>query len=121
MELAASDERIYDYMTGTPLYMGIGMLLGSKRRSVVEDLESLFYVILDVVSTRQHIVKGKLDPWEFKDTKSLAATHASPVSVTRNCTWKHLVLKVFLLICITFSTCTRELASSMAASFKGQG
>ncbi|KAJ2740824.1 hypothetical protein GGI20_005595, partial [Coemansia sp. BCRC 34301] len=41
-----------DPFTGTPLYMSVQVLLKTTRRSVYNDLESLFYVILDALSDR---------------------------------------------------------------------
>ncbi|KAJ1669758.1 hypothetical protein GGF38_002009, partial [Coemansia sp. RSA 25] len=46
-----------DPFTGTPLYMSIQMLLRVERRSIFNDIESLFYVILDALSDRE---RGKI-------------------------------------------------------------
>ncbi|KAJ2729619.1 hypothetical protein IW152_005558 [Coemansia sp. BCRC 34962] len=39
-----------DPFTGTPLYMSIQMLFNVRRRGVVNDIESLFYVVMDSLS-----------------------------------------------------------------------
>ncbi|KAJ2484890.1 hypothetical protein IWW37_006083, partial [Coemansia sp. RSA 2050] len=41
-----------DSFTGTPLYMSIQMLFNVRRRGIVNDIESLFYVIMDSLSER---------------------------------------------------------------------
>ncbi|KAJ2733470.1 hypothetical protein IW152_003021, partial [Coemansia sp. BCRC 34962] len=41
-----------DSFTGTPLYMSIQMLFSVRRRGIVNDIESLFYVIMDSLSER---------------------------------------------------------------------
>ncbi|KAJ2334139.1 hypothetical protein GGI00_001991 [Coemansia sp. RSA 2681] len=41
-----------DPFTGTPLYMSIQMLLKTRRRNIFNDIESLFYVVLDALSDR---------------------------------------------------------------------
>ncbi|KAJ2221270.1 hypothetical protein IWW45_008915 [Coemansia sp. RSA 485] len=44
------NEDARDGMTGTMYYMGIRVLMGNSNRSIFEDLESLLYVILGVLS-----------------------------------------------------------------------
>ncbi|KAJ2721495.1 hypothetical protein GGI07_003950, partial [Coemansia sp. Benny D115] len=39
-------EKAKDPLTGTPLYMSISILNGAKRRGIMDDIESLFYVVL---------------------------------------------------------------------------
>ncbi|KAJ2750469.1 hypothetical protein GGI19_005091 [Coemansia pectinata] len=41
-----------DPFTGTPMYMSARLLLKAKTRSIYDELESLFYVILDAFSDR---------------------------------------------------------------------
>ncbi|KAJ2477872.1 hypothetical protein EV174_004481, partial [Coemansia sp. RSA 2320] len=45
-------EQAKDPFTGTPLYMSVQMLLGVPERGIFNDLESLFYVALDCLSSR---------------------------------------------------------------------
>ncbi|KAJ2056129.1 hypothetical protein GGI17_006341, partial [Coemansia sp. S146] len=42
-----------DPFTGTPMYMSARLLLKAKTRSIYDELESLFYVILDAFSDRK--------------------------------------------------------------------
>ncbi|KAJ1826929.1 hypothetical protein LPJ56_001936 [Coemansia sp. RSA 2599] len=48
-ERVGKTEEDHDLTTGTAEYMGISTLLGVKYRSVITDIESLFYVILDAL------------------------------------------------------------------------
>ncbi|KAJ1771404.1 hypothetical protein IW138_003623 [Coemansia sp. RSA 986] len=51
-ELIIQMEANYDMLTGTPQYISIQMLVSDKERGLIHDLESLFYVILHVLSNR---------------------------------------------------------------------
>ncbi|KAJ2483206.1 hypothetical protein IWW56_000554 [Coemansia sp. RSA 2131] len=44
------NENIHDGMTGTPLFMSIRVLLESPTRSLIDDIESLFYVAMYALS-----------------------------------------------------------------------
>lgn len=44
--LPETNQNIYDHLTGTPLFMSIRILFGANTRDVIDDIESLFYVIL---------------------------------------------------------------------------
>ncbi|KAJ2842312.1 hypothetical protein J3B02_005618, partial [Coemansia erecta] len=46
-----SNEIKNDPFTGTPRYMSISTLFGNTTRSVIDDIESLFYVVLDALRT----------------------------------------------------------------------
>ncbi|KAJ2341396.1 hypothetical protein GGF43_006182, partial [Coemansia sp. RSA 2618] len=50
LDKVKTNEDIHDGITGTPLFMSIRVLFGSPKRSMVDDLESLFYVALYVLS-----------------------------------------------------------------------
>ncbi|KAI9499762.1 kinase-like domain-containing protein [Coemansia spiralis] len=72
-ELVVSNENHYDRFTGTPLYMSIQMLLGSSKRGLIHDLESLFYVILHVLSDDSDKARG----FKFFDSFALASSRAA--------------------------------------------
>ncbi|KAJ2475422.1 hypothetical protein EV174_005282 [Coemansia sp. RSA 2320] len=48
--LVMANEDNHDPLTGTPLHMSIPVLAGAKVRGLADDIESLFYVILDVLA-----------------------------------------------------------------------
>ncbi|KAJ2748997.1 hypothetical protein GGI19_005874, partial [Coemansia pectinata] len=60
-----STEIAKDPFTGTSLYMSVQMLLQVKRRSIFNDIESLFYVILDALSTRTRSASAEESPPGF--------------------------------------------------------
>ncbi|KAJ2054554.1 hypothetical protein GGI17_006822, partial [Coemansia sp. S146] len=60
-----STEIAKDPFTGTSLYMSVQMLLQVKRRSIFNDIESLFYVILDALSTRSRSAGATESPPGF--------------------------------------------------------
>ncbi|KAJ2318265.1 hypothetical protein IWW52_002661, partial [Coemansia sp. RSA 2704] len=66
-------EEAHDPVTGTVLFMSIPVLVGSTNRSVIDDVESMLYVVLDAVSSTfnraNDVVPVALD---FKDSRSLA-------------------------------------------------
>ncbi|KAJ1881143.1 hypothetical protein LPJ66_011375 [Kickxella alabastrina] len=62
-----------DPFTGTPLFMGIPMLSSSPIRGILDDLESILYVVMDAVrpaGTNRDDVQG----FKFLDSPSLAIT-----------------------------------------------
>ncbi|KAJ1899632.1 hypothetical protein LPJ66_001989 [Kickxella alabastrina] len=62
-----------DPSTGTPLFMGIPILTRNPIRGILDDLESVFYVIMDAVrpaGTKRDDVQG----FKFLDSPSLAIT-----------------------------------------------
>ncbi|KAI7821593.1 hypothetical protein BX661DRAFT_173249 [Kickxella alabastrina] len=62
-----------DPFTGTPLFMGIPMLSSSPIRGILDDMESVFYVVMDAVrsaGTKRDDVQG----FKFLDSPSLAIT-----------------------------------------------
>ncbi|KAJ1944142.1 hypothetical protein GGF37_002332 [Kickxella alabastrina] len=62
-----------DPFTGTPLFMGIPMLSSSPIRGILDDLESVFYVVMDSVrsaGTKRDDVQG----FKFLDSPPLAIT-----------------------------------------------
>ncbi|KAJ2063259.1 hypothetical protein GGI17_001870 [Coemansia sp. S146] len=65
-----------DPFTGTSLYMSIQVLLGVRRRNVFNDIESLFYVIMDALSTRKQYASSEDSPagFVFYSSKTTAYT-----------------------------------------------
>ncbi|KAJ1896436.1 hypothetical protein LPJ66_003988 [Kickxella alabastrina] len=62
-----------DPFTGTPLFMGIPMLSSSPIREILDDMESVLYVVMDAVrpaDTKRDDVQG----FKFLDSPSLAIT-----------------------------------------------
>ncbi|KAI7820582.1 hypothetical protein BX661DRAFT_173553 [Kickxella alabastrina] len=69
-----------DPFTGTPLFMGIPMLSSSPIRGILDDLESVFYVVMDAVrsaNTKRDDVQG----FKFLDSQSLALSRYSIMMV----------------------------------------
>ncbi|KAJ2425851.1 hypothetical protein GGF41_002268, partial [Coemansia sp. RSA 2531] len=60
-----SKEIAKDPFTGTSMYMSTQMLLQVKRRSIFNDIESVFYVILDALSTRDRSASAEDSPPGF--------------------------------------------------------
>ncbi|KAJ2026858.1 hypothetical protein H4S03_008502, partial [Coemansia sp. S3946] len=60
-----SKETNKDPFTGTSMYMSTQMLLQVKRRSIFNDIESVFYVILDALSTRDRSASAEDSPPGF--------------------------------------------------------
>ncbi|KAJ2611151.1 hypothetical protein H4S08_003291 [Coemansia sp. RSA 1365] len=77
------NEDAHDPLTGTPLYMSIPILVGSKIRSVVDDIESALYVVLDSVYKAQDNISTQ-DPiaLDYTDRRSLAFIRACSFSLT---------------------------------------
>ncbi|KAJ1900074.1 hypothetical protein LPJ66_001706 [Kickxella alabastrina] len=67
----AQNETDRDPLTGTPLFMSIPMLCQSPARGILEDLESVFYVILDAVRP-QSIERDKVNGFNFMDGRTIA-------------------------------------------------
>ncbi|KAJ1890487.1 hypothetical protein LPJ66_007446, partial [Kickxella alabastrina] len=67
----AQNETDRDPLTGTPLFMSIPMLCQSPARGILEDLESVFYVILDAVRP-QSIERDKVNGFNFMDGRNIA-------------------------------------------------
>ncbi|KAJ2327122.1 hypothetical protein GGI00_004550 [Coemansia sp. RSA 2681] len=66
-------ETAKDPFTGTSLYMSIQVLLQAPQRSIFNDLESLFYVVLDALSERDRTDKKKSTPgFAFFSSESMA-------------------------------------------------
>ncbi|KAJ1879383.1 hypothetical protein LPJ66_011703 [Kickxella alabastrina] len=69
-----------DPFTGTPLFMGITMLSSSPIRGILDDLESVLYVVMDAVrpaDTKRDDVQG----FKFLDSQSLALSRYSIMMV----------------------------------------
>ncbi|KAJ2001325.1 hypothetical protein GGI04_003786, partial [Coemansia thaxteri] len=69
-------EQAHDPFTGTPMYMSIQMLRGVTRRGIYNDLESLFYVVLDLFSDRNRDSTTEDPPlgFRFYSSESMAVT-----------------------------------------------
>ncbi|KAJ2756237.1 hypothetical protein GGI19_001016 [Coemansia pectinata] len=65
-----------DPFTGTSLYMSIQVLLGVRRRNVFNDIESLFYVIMDALSTRKQSASSEDSPAGFVFYSSKTTAYA---------------------------------------------
>ncbi|KAJ2749605.1 hypothetical protein GGI19_005574 [Coemansia pectinata] len=78
------NEEAHDPLTGTQLYMSIPVLAGATVRGVSDDMESLFYVILDVLArlqtTRDKVAYG----FDARDNKTLAMVRAGCLSLERH-------------------------------------
>ncbi|KAJ1862411.1 hypothetical protein LPJ73_000759 [Coemansia sp. RSA 2703] len=71
-----------DPFVGTDLYMSINLLSRSKKRGLLDDIESLFYVMLDAYSTRR-TSSDKQIPYcfQFYNPKNFAASRAAILSL----------------------------------------
>ncbi|KAJ2881478.1 hypothetical protein H4R27_004058 [Coemansia aciculifera] len=78
------NEEAHDPLTGTQLYMSIPVLAGATVRGLADDIESLFYVILDVLArlqtTRDKVAYG----FDARDNKTLAMVRAGCLSLERH-------------------------------------
>ncbi|KAJ1726226.1 hypothetical protein LPJ61_005335 [Coemansia biformis] len=66
----------HDGLTGTPLYMSIAILYGARRRSLMDDLEGVFYVVLHALAqldTGRHECQG----FTFIINKTLALVRSA--------------------------------------------
>ncbi|KAJ1718643.1 hypothetical protein LPJ53_006401, partial [Coemansia erecta] len=70
-----------DTLTGTVLYMSVGVLSQARGRRLLDDIESLFYVILRSFSKKPRS-KDELEPvcFRFYDSENLAAVRASKLT-----------------------------------------
>ncbi|KAJ1888777.1 hypothetical protein LPJ66_008398 [Kickxella alabastrina] len=69
-----------DPFTGTPLFMGIPMLSSSPIRGILDDMESVLYVVMDAVrpaDTKRDDIQG----FKFLDSQSLALSRYSIMMV----------------------------------------
>ncbi|KAJ2796659.1 hypothetical protein H4R20_005460 [Coemansia guatemalensis] len=67
------NEDAHNSITGTPLFMSIPILVRAAKRSVVDDVESAFYVVLGALSAIQNAPRGfKPVAMDFKDNRNLA-------------------------------------------------
>ncbi|KAJ2129314.1 hypothetical protein GGF48_002484 [Coemansia sp. RSA 921] len=82
------NENIHDGMTGTPLFMGIRVLFGHPTRSVIDDIESLFYVAMYALS---HLSLGPSASPAFNVHENRAAAYVKLGSIIS----KELYLKIF--------------------------
>ncbi|KAJ1856925.1 hypothetical protein LPJ76_002119 [Coemansia sp. RSA 638] len=58
---ASKEERRHDSLTGTNLFMSVQMLMGSTERTLMHDLESLFFVGLYTLAKFQGSIGSKSD------------------------------------------------------------
>ncbi|PIA17997.1 hypothetical protein COEREDRAFT_80285 [Coemansia reversa NRRL 1564] len=77
-----ANETEHDPLTGTWLYMSIQVLFGSRKRDIMDDLESLFYVFLDALwrlyssPSDNYTSQDSRLGFQFHNKKTLAATRA---------------------------------------------
>ncbi|KAJ2079914.1 hypothetical protein H4R24_003443 [Coemansia sp. RSA 988] len=80
-EMVLANETKHDPLTGTWPYMSIQVLFGSRKRDIMDDLESLFYVFLDAIWRLYSSPSDCTNPdprlgFKFHNKKALAATRA---------------------------------------------
>ncbi|KAJ1733963.1 hypothetical protein LPJ72_002598 [Coemansia sp. Benny D160-2] len=68
-----------DHMTGTVLFMSIPVLFGARKRSLADDIESLFYVIIRAFSTSDNCCG-----FRYYDNENLAFTRVGILGCTDN-------------------------------------
>ncbi|KAJ2846282.1 hypothetical protein IWW36_004424, partial [Coemansia brasiliensis] len=86
VDQVVDNEDNHDPITGTPLYMSIPVLVGAKKRSVVDDIESALYVVLDAVRMIQgDLLVPKPIALNFKDNHTLAFVRACCFSLIKEC------------------------------------
>ncbi|KAJ2819839.1 hypothetical protein GGI24_004665 [Coemansia furcata] len=78
------NEEAHDHITGTQLYMSIPVLAGAKIRGLVDDVESLFYVILHVLARLQPNVDDAACGFDQHANKSLAMIRAGCLSLEQH-------------------------------------
>ncbi|KAJ2125509.1 hypothetical protein IW147_000861 [Coemansia sp. RSA 720] len=85
---ASKEERQRDSLTGTNLFMSVQMLMGSTERSLIHDLESLFFVGLYTLAKFQGSIGSKSDklPLGFRcvGNEETAAIRVGCLSVEKN-------------------------------------
>ncbi|KAJ2546286.1 hypothetical protein GGH95_006886, partial [Coemansia sp. RSA 1836] len=70
------NEKAHDPLTGTPLYMSIPVLAGAKVRGLADDIESLFYVVMDAISELQPKKDDVACGFEARDHRTQAMVRA---------------------------------------------
>ncbi|KAJ2873542.1 hypothetical protein H4R27_006576, partial [Coemansia aciculifera] len=78
------NEAAHDPLTGTPLYMSIPVLAGAKVRGLADDIESLFYVVLDVLARLQTKKDDAACGFDAHGNKTLAMVRAGCLSSRAN-------------------------------------
>ncbi|KAJ1717959.1 hypothetical protein LPJ61_007004, partial [Coemansia biformis] len=73
----------HDGLTGTPLYMSIAISYGARHRSLMDDLESVFYVVLHALSRIENGVRKGLG-FTFIDNKMLAVARSALLAQEAN-------------------------------------
>ncbi|KAJ2742219.1 hypothetical protein GGI20_004642 [Coemansia sp. BCRC 34301] len=72
-DLAPTHSRdMHNPLTGTPLYMSIPVLTGANIRGIVDDIESLFYVVLHAISIRESNSSYVARGFGYHDNDTLA-------------------------------------------------
>ncbi|KAJ1727500.1 hypothetical protein LPJ61_004536 [Coemansia biformis] len=67
----------HDGLTGTPEYMSISILYGARRRSLMDDLEGVFYVVLHALSKIDNGEKCSPRGFIYFDNKNLALVRSA--------------------------------------------
>ncbi|KAJ2807257.1 hypothetical protein H4R21_000551 [Coemansia helicoidea] len=73
-------EAQHDHMTGTPHYMSIAVVSGMKKRSLFDDLESLFYVVLHALAMNagtEKVEKVECDGFTFINNSNFARVRSA--------------------------------------------
>ncbi|KAJ2671963.1 hypothetical protein IWW42_003052 [Coemansia sp. RSA 1085] len=84
VDQVVDNEDTHDPITGTPLYMSIPVLVGATKRSVVDDIESALYVVLDAVREVQAVAPKPIG-FDFKNNRTLAFVRACCFSLIKEC------------------------------------
>ncbi|KAJ2334873.1 hypothetical protein GGI00_001645, partial [Coemansia sp. RSA 2681] len=79
-EVVMRNEEAHDPLTGTPLYMSIPVLAGAKVRGLADDIESLFYVVMDALSELQPKKDDAACGFEARDHRTQAMVRAGCLS-----------------------------------------
>ncbi|KAJ1727387.1 hypothetical protein LPJ61_004595, partial [Coemansia biformis] len=67
----------HDGQTGTPEYMSIAILYGARRRSLMDDLEGVFYVVLHALSKLENGEEHECLGFTFVNNKMLALVRSA--------------------------------------------
>ncbi|KAJ2732388.1 hypothetical protein IW152_003861 [Coemansia sp. BCRC 34962] len=72
MSILATSKAIHQSLTGTSLYMSIPVLCGAGVRGLLDDFESLFYVILHALSALENSKDPVICAFDFHESRNLA-------------------------------------------------
>ncbi|KAJ2798471.1 hypothetical protein H4R21_003920 [Coemansia helicoidea] len=84
-EEVMANEAGHDPLTGTVHYTGIRVLMGAKTRGYLDDIESLFYVVLHAISRLENGLNTyEGDGFNFVDNRNLAQSRVGVLGVESN-------------------------------------